>query len=80
MGNFFVVRWRLRAAVLGRMGGLSPSKSVCSILPIARYYGPGCPYYATFPGPTTFAGRGFDLSARAICVILNLCNTPRLTG
>jgi hypothetical protein len=28
----------LRAAVLGRMGGLSPSKSVCSILPIARDY------------------------------------------
>jgi hypothetical protein len=29
----------LRAAVLGRMGDLSPSKSGCTILPIARYYG-----------------------------------------
>ncbi len=36
---FLVVRWWLRAAVLGRMDGLSPSKSGCSILPTARLYG-----------------------------------------
>jgi hypothetical protein len=33
--TFLGMVW-LRATVLGRMGGLSPSKSGCSILPIAR--------------------------------------------
>jgi hypothetical protein len=47
----------LRAAVLGRMGGLSPSKSVCSILPIARHYlraGASRSGHLLAPGPCFF--------------------------
>jgi hypothetical protein len=52
MCNFYLIQCLLRAGVLGRMGGLSPSKSVCSILPIARdYLRAGVPMLRPFPRP-----------------------------
>jgi hypothetical protein len=52
--TFLGMVW-LRAAVLGQMGGLSPSKSGCSILPIARPLRGGL---SLKPRPPTFTGRG----------------------
>jgi hypothetical protein len=39
-----------RAAVLGRLGSLSPTTSWCSILPIAHLYGAALSYAPSFTG------------------------------